>query len=118
MSDAAGVPAVQKDFTNIVTVFGCFGLPSQIVTSLFPPTSSASQPSTMASFTCYNIDPFTCPLCSRDFRSASGLTQHQNAFHRDCSPDRSDTSDEAMYMYQYHPHINGIYFFYSLLIIL
>lgn len=52
---------------------------------------------------------FTCPQCLRsDFRSQRGLTKHQNALHRKCSPDRDAFGDEAMFTYYYHPHINGL----------
>jgi hypothetical protein len=55
----------------------------------------------------FNLNPFTCPQCARDFRSASGLTQHRNTFHHQCSPDQNDSGDEAFFTYDHHPQING-----------
>ena len=69
--------------------------------SLSPSASSMASSSSVPQF-------FTCPQClCSDFRSQAGLTKHQNALHRECSPDRDATSDEAMFTYHYHPYLNG-----------
>lgn len=53
---------------------------------------------------------FTCLQCfCSDFCTQAGLTKHQNAFHHECSPDRNEFSDEAMFTYCYHPHMTGTF---------
>lgn len=62
----------------------------------------------MASSNPQIVSLYTCPRCLRDFHNASGLTQHQNTFHRDTSPDREAADDGPLYTYQYHPSISGM----------
>ena len=52
---------------------------------------------------------YSCPDCTRKCTSASGLTRHHNASHRQLTPTLDDEGDDAgeNFTYRRHPNLTG-----------
>src|SRR5882762_7182911 len=52
---------------------------------------------------------FSCPDCAQKCTSASGLTRHRNAVHRELTPTLDDEGNDTgeNFTYRRHPYLTG-----------
>jgi hypothetical protein len=50
---------------------------------------------------------YTCPVCFKKCKSASGLTRHQNSEHREFTPESADDAHTNASTFDFHPLLTG-----------